>query len=251
MNLNVAIIITALFAAIAMMPLTSAAASENERCNAQNMPCLFDDITASIQDIENDRWRDQSFRELAKLHAKNNQTEKAIALIEKIQSPDTQAMTIRGIGMAAAENDLGAAQYNALFTTLRSVADTIDHAPSYAIALTYIAMAQAFAGDDDGAMRTAASMENDALRNKAYAESAEIQAERGDLSAAIQSIIAIDDAQFRDKAYRLVSKIFATEGLFENAVEAAYNIENKYQHSQAMLLIMARQIAPEEISKLD
>ena len=38
------------------------------------------------------------------------------------------------------------------------------------IALTYISMAQAFAGDNDAAMKTAAGMDNQALRNKAYGE---------------------------------------------------------------------------------
>lgn len=217
-------------------------------CEAADIVCLLTLLKDTTEDIEEPRWKDQTYRELAKLLTKNKNVDSAIELIALIGNPDTKAMTIRGIGMAAAETDMTQEQYNELFEKLRDEAEDIEHAPSYAIALTYIAMAQAFAGDDDGAMRTAADMKNDALRNKAYGESAEIQAERGDIQAAMTSIAAIESDAFRNKAYRTISKIFADRNQFDNAIESSMAIDNSYQRSQALLYLIARQLSPQEVT---
>lgn len=234
---------------VAEQTVTSTEESHNaSSCAAGDRPCLLAVLDSEITKIENDSWRDKTFRELAKLLAHEGQLEKAIALIDKITNPDTKAMTIRGIGMAAAKNNLDKETYSTLFTQLRAKADEIDHPPSYAIALTYIAMAQAFAQDDKGAMATALAMDNEALRNKALGETAEIQAERGDLQNAIASLDAIDSASFKDKACGIVSKIFADKGLYNEALQIADKTENPYQRAQALLQILTKQITPAEVS---
>jgi hypothetical protein len=225
-----------------------ASESSKKACSPEDKICLLMALDNEIANIENERWRDQTYREQAKLLTLNGKTKKAISIIDKIQNPDTKAMTIRGIGMAAAEIRLSQEHYQLLFAQLLEEAEKIEHPPSYAIALTYIAMSQAFAKDDKGAMLTAKSMENDALRNKAFGETAEIQAERGDLGAALTSIAEIDDLSFKNKAYKLVSKIFANNKSYESAYKTAQNIENSYLKSQAILYILTKQVKPEEVS---
>ena len=210
-------------------------------CAVQDRLCVIDLLRSAAEKIENASWRDQTYRELAKTLAAEGRTGDAIALIPHIGNPDTKAMTIRGIGMAAADRALPSSEYRALFTSLRAEAEKIDHPPSYAIALTYIAMAQAFAGDNTGAWKTASEMDNDALRHKAYGETAEIQAERGDFKAAITSISKINSASFRNKAYATVSKILADRALFEESFQTALHIENPYKQARALQYLLDRQ----------
>lgn len=227
------------------------ASAQESACAATDKVCLLTQLENLTGMISETHWKDQTYRELAKLLAAENRGLRAIGLIALIENPDTKAMTIRGIGMEAAKLALPKAEYEALFSALRDEAEKIDHPPSYAIALTYIAMAQAFAGDDEGAMKTANDMENDALRNKAHGEAAEIQAERGDLPAAMASIGEIDSKPFRDKAHRTISKIFADRKKFDQALAAAMAIENSYQKAQAVLYLLSKQITPEEVSLVE
>lgn len=227
------------------------ALSDEAMCTATDTTCVLQTLQTTTAAIENKNWRDKTYRELAKLLTRKSNTDGAIAIIGKIENPDTKALTIRGIGMEASKTGLSKPQIDALFIALRQEAEKIQHPPSYAIALTYIAMAQAFAGDDDGAMKTAKDMENDALRNKAFAESAEIQAERGELGLALESIKQIDSAAFRNKAYVLISKIFSKQGKYNEALKAADQIDNAYQKSQAILFLAAQQISPEEVSLVE
>lgn len=217
-------------------------------CAATDKACLFDALDGAAAGIAEEGWRDSTWREMAKLLTKERQIDRALSLIDRIKTPDTRAMTIRGIGMAAAGLKLDKAAQDDLFARLTAKAKAIEHPPSLAIALTYVAMAQAFAGDDAGAMATATAMENSALRHKAFGETAEIQAERGDLAAAAASLEAIDDAAFRNKAGRTVSKIFADRAQYDSALTAAMGIDNPYQSAQALLYILSRQIAPEDAS---
>ncbi len=229
----------------------SPALAQDVPCMATDKNCMLEQLEMLTGDIEDTRWKDQTYRELAKLLAREKQTEKAISLIVKIEKPDTKAMTIRGIGMEAASTGLAQDEYNMLFKALRTEAEKIEHPPSYAIALTYIAMAQAFAGDDSGAMLTAKDMKNEALRNKAFGESAEIQAEHDRFSAAMTSIAAIESLGYRNKAHRIISKIFADRKKYDEALKAAIAIENTYQKAQAILYILAKQISPEEVSLVE
>lgn len=233
------------------MLLAAPAFAQDTPCKADDKSCLLTQLEAVAAQIPEKNWQDQMYRELAKLLTLERQSDKAVALIGRIENPDTKAMTIRGIGMAAADTDMTPEELAPLFSALRAEAEKIQHPPSYAIALTYIAMAQAFAGDDAGAMKTAADMENDALRNKAYAESAEIQAERGDLKAAMASIAAIDSPAFRNKAHGIISKIFTERKKYDEALKSATAIDNPYLQAQSLLNILAKQISPEEVSLVE
>lgn len=244
-------LIMALCAAIpAQAQETAPATPENARqcASATDVPCMLSLLEDTAGGINDANWRDQTLRELAKLMAKREQYDSALAIVRRIDNPDTRAMTIRGIGMAAASLKKPPETYDALFKKLRAEAEKITHPPSYAIALTYITMAQAFAGADAGATATAQSMENAALRNKAFAESAEIQAERQDLDAALASIGHINDPAFRDKAHRTIADILSNNKEYDKAMAAAAKIVNNYQRAQAILHILARQITPDEVS---
>lgn len=238
-----------MLAAFAAGPARAESAPAPAACaSATDLDCMLGLLDTTAAAIPEKNWRDQTFRELAKLMAKKERYDDAIALLARIENPDTRAMTIRGIGMAAASLKKDPASYAPLFEKLTAEAAKIEHPPSNAIAQTYIAMSQAFAGDDAGATKTALAMQNAALRNKALGESAEIQAEHGDVAAALVSISHIDDPAFRDKAHNLISKILTNRGEYDKALDAATKITNNYQRANAILHILARQITPEEIS---
>jgi hypothetical protein len=217
-------------------------------CAYEDRACVIDAVEATAAAIENQSWRDQTYRELAKTLAADNNLDRALGLIEKIITPDTKAMTIRGIGMAVAEQKLPEADRQIAFTKLREAAETIKDPPSYAIALTYIAMAQAFAGDNDGAWATAASMKNDALRHKAYAETAEIQAEAGNFNAAMRSIELINSQSFQNKALLSVTKILSDHEYYNEALKAAAEITNPYEKTTALQYVLDSQ-KPREIER--
>lgn len=238
-------VITALPAFYLMAKKTAA---QTTPCAATDTACLLPELEAISTRITEVSWRDQTYRELAKLYTSTGKIEQALALIPKVETPDTRAMTIRGIGMAAAKLKLSNKDRDALFTALRTEADKITHPASLGIALTYIAMSQAYAGDHAGAYATAKSMTNDALRHKAFAENAEIQADQGDLTHALESLGAISDISFRNKAHGIVAKIFADKKNYDAAMATARHINNDYHQSQTILYILARQITPDEIA---
>lgn len=217
------------------------------KCSLEDKLCIMAEIKKTADGIENKSWRDKAYRELAKSYTYEGHEDKAIALISTIETPDTKAMTIRGIGMAAADSKWNNKErYDTLFKNLTTEAEKIEHKPSYAIAYTYIAMAQAFAKDDAGAMATAKGMENDALRHKAFGETAEIQAERGDFNAAMESIKAIDSIAFKNKAYATVATIFTKRGDLQHAYDAAQEIDNSYKRAQVLQTIINHGNAEEE-----
>lgn len=205
---------------------SSAFAQQEDSCAGGERSCILLKLENSITEIEESSWRDAAWREYAKTLAFDGRTDEAIKIVEKISSPDTKAMTIRGIGMAMSDNGSPPEIYRPVFERLKAEAGKIDHAPSHAIAFTYIAMAQAFAGDNAGAEATAMSMENPSLRNKALGESAEIQAQHGDLATAERSLSLIDDKVFFNKASDVVSQVFAKNGYFAHAFTVASKIEN-------------------------
>ncbi len=211
------------------------------KCSAQDRACILEAIKTQATEINNTAWKDQTYRELAKTYAVDDKFEKAINIIPLIETPDTKAMTIRGIGMAIATQNHDTPTLNTMFTKLRSEAEKIEHPASYAIALTYIAMAQAFAGDNQGAWNTAADMDNDALRHKAYGETAEIQAEKKDYKSAKISIDKIESESYRNKAYGIVSGILADNAQYQNAYSAAIKITNAYKKALALQYILDQQ----------
>jgi hypothetical protein len=207
-------------------------------CIATDLKCIVARISALAEKIETDNWRDQTYRELSKTMAANGMAIQAIPYISKIKNPDTQALTIRGIGMEAAMADVIP---DGLFSMLRQEADRITDPPSHGIALTYIAMAQAYAGDDAGAEKTASEMENEALSHKAFAETAEIQAEKGKFDIAIKSISLIDSASFKNKAYKNVSRIFSETGRYQEAYDTAQFISNPVMQAEALQFMLDTQ----------
>lgn len=212
-----------------------------ESCKAQDRTCLIDALIKETALIDNEQWRDQTYREIAKTLAFDKAFDKAVSIIGLIKTADTKAMTIRGIGMALAAHDEKPESLTKKFATLRLKADEIEHPPSRGIALTYIAMAQAFAGDNEGAWKTTMAMKNQALKNKAYGETAEIQAEKGNFKATKTSISKIEDLSFRNKAYGVVSKILSDSTLYDDALSAANAITNSYKKSQALQYLLDKQ----------
>lgn len=229
--------IRTIFVILVLLPASAHAQAAGE-CDATNRSCLLAQMEELAPTIENATWRDQTYREMAKTYTYDKQIGKALALIPKVENNDTRAMTIRGIGMAAASSKLDAQEYLSLWTSLDAEAAKITHAPSQAIAHTYIAMSQAFAAQDDAARLTASKMENAALRNKAYGETAEIQAERGDLKNVIITMNAIDSPPYRDKQYDIVSRIFINKMHINEAYECANRIENTYLKAKAVQRIL-------------
>lgn len=231
--------------AMASHPI-QAQAPQKKACTPTDRPCLLQELETLIPTIDNSNWRDQTYRELAKIYAYDGQTPKAIAIIPKIENNDTRAMTIRGIGMAVATLKLKAEEFKSIWSNLDAEAKKITHAPSQAIAYTYIAMSQAFAGQDDAARATAAKMDNAALRNKAYGETAEIEAERGDLKNALLSLSAIDSAPYRDKQYDIVSRIFLDKGYVTEAYECTSRINVPYLKAKSIQRILNKGNKEEE-----
>lgn len=214
-------------------------------CAKADRTCMLERLETLTAAIPEDSWRDRTWRELAKTLAFDGQADRAIAIIGKIKKPDTQAMTIRGIGMATAERKAPPEERGKIFQNLRAAAEKIEHKPSHAIALTYIAMAQAFAGDDEAARKTASEMTDDALRHKAYGETAEIEAERGDIEQMKRSLAAIDNDAYRAKSSLTVTKILARARLFDAAAELVQTIANPTLQTEGLQFILDRQISRE------
>lgn len=229
----------------AFLVLCPALAWADDSCpSADARACIAARILKDSGNIEEKQWRDQTLRDLAASLTYDGQVDEAIALIGQISNPDTQAMTVRAIGMAAAlygkrsDEDL-----RAVFTKLNAAATKIQQPDANAIAQTYIAMAQAFAKLDDDAWATANAMTNAALKHKAFGETAEIQAERGDVAKAMKSISQIDTASFRNKSYQKVSEILIKKHMYDDALKSAESIDNPAKRAQALLEILKAQEA--------
>lgn len=204
--------------------------------------CVADQIIADALATPEESWRDQILRDVSASLTHDNRIDDAVALVGKVTNPDTKAMTIRTIGMTAAlYGNRSPEDLKGIFGKLAKAAATIAQPDANAIAYTYIAMAQAFAGLDDDAWATAAAMGNAALKHKAYGETAEIQAERGDLAAAMKSIGFIDTTSFRNKAYSNVAGILVKKGLYDEAYKAANGIDNPTKRAQAMQALLKAQ----------
>lgn len=217
---------TILFA-IFMLFHAQANAQDASLCSVDDHACLFRQIEGEAVKITEPRWRNQAYRDLAVSMAMDGEYDNAASQIDKIDNADTQAMTVRAIGMAVAiHQKLSVETYRLIFSKLDKKAATIKDPGAKDIAYTYIAMAQAFAGLDDDATKTTDNMSNPALKHKAFGETAEIQAERGDYDHALKSINAIDSTAFRNKALYTVADIFIKRGEFDNALKLANQISN-------------------------
>ena len=94
---NIALRLLIFIFLLAFTPIPANAAE----CAVDDRSCIIKELQSSATGIENASWRDQTYREIAKTLAFEGDIDGAIALITKIETPDTKAMTIRGIGMAA------------------------------------------------------------------------------------------------------------------------------------------------------
>lgn len=213
-----------------------APASAQALCgSAADRACITAEILKSAKETQEASWRDQALRDLSASLTYDKRIDDAIALVPQISNPDTQAMTIRTIGMTAALYGKDSPeQLKETFEKLNKAAQQIKHPAANAIAYTYIAMAQAFAGLDEDAWSTAGAMTSPELKHKAFAETAEIQAERGDINAAMQSISKIDAASFRNKAYQSVGAILIKAGKHDEALRAISAIDNPMKRAQGL-----------------
>ncbi len=227
--------------AINVAPTPEQAAPVQKGCAANDRACIIEMLGSAASRIERPDWRDQTYRELAKTLAFDGDVDGAISVIDQIQSNDTKAMTIRGIGMAVADRKQPKPENDIVFAKLKDAAAKIPDGATNAIAMTYVAMSQAFSGDNEGAWQTASEMKNEALRHKAYAETAEIQAENGDFYAAMTSIDYITSASFKNKAYNTVSKILADGQLISEATQAALAIGDAYMQAEALQYVLDTQ----------
>jgi len=235
------VLITAFLSTCLWIPPSSA--DDRPVCaGAADRACIVRSILFDMKDVREIQWKDSTLRDLAGSLTYDGQIDQAIGLIDQIQNQDTQAMTIRMIGMTAALYRKDApGDLKIIFAKLDKRAGKIANSDARAIAYTYIAMSQAFAGLDADAEKTALAMSNAALRHKAFGETAEIQAERGDLTAAMGSIKHIDTASFRNKAYQNVAEILMKKGQYDDALKSANNIDNPVKRAQVLQGILHTQ----------
>ncbi len=220
----------------------NALADEPKPCATADRACLAAMVQRDAAATTETAWRDQTLRDLAASLTYDKKVDSAIALIPQISNPDTQAMTVRAIGMAAALYGRETPdQLKTVFAKLAKATLLIRQPTAQGIAQTYIAMAQAFGGLDDDAWRTASAMTNLALKHKAFGETAEIQAERGDMGKAMTSVGKIDVVSFRNKAYQNVAEIMTKRQRYDDAVTSAGRINNPAKRAQAILAIMKAQ----------
>ncbi len=240
---------TILFLLVLIWPLYGNA--EDKVIYSANTPnIMMVMVSKEIEKITEPRWRNNAYRDLAESMAFHDNIDGAIALVDKIDNADTQAMTIRAIGMVLAiHKNLSDTEYKEIFKKLDTKALVINDEGARDIAYTYIAMAQAFAGLDDDATRTTDAMVNPALKHKAFGETAEIQAERGDFDAAMASINLIDSTAFKNKALGIVSDIFVKKDELDNAFNVSQNITNPTKKAAALQKIINAKIGLDEVAK--
>jgi len=211
---------------------------------------MFSTMMQEIPQIKEPRWRNNAYRDLAESMAYNGDIDGAIAMIDKIDNPDTQSITVRAIGMVLAiHRDYSDVEYKDIFKQLDDKALTIKDEGARDIAYTYIAMAQAFAGLDADATKTTDAMKNPALKHKAFGETAEIQAERGDYDAAMNSVNLINSTAFKNKALGLISDIFVKRDELDKAYKTAMQITNPTKKSSSLQKIINAKIGLDEVEK--
>jgi hypothetical protein len=228
---------------IALLNAPQAARADNTSCALKQsdeamLACAAASLDMLIPQINNARWRDQSFREQAKILIRQGSAAKAIELITQISNEDTQALTIRAIGVAMADLSLDADILNAHFDTLHAQAMAITHTGSQDIALTYIAIAESSAGLFERALTTAQTLKTVSLRNKSYQEIAEILSVKGDVENSFKALQLIDDAAFQNKAYGIVAGLLIKHKQLPAALKAAEHIQDPYIKANTVLNII-------------
>lgn len=223
----------------ALLLITNPAYAESW-CSNMAKPCLSNRLEQIAPQVTNEKWRNSLYKDLAVIYVRDNHFDKALQQLRKISVPDTQAMTVRSMGMAFAKQKPPATpeQKTAFFDSLKKATENIKHPPSHEIAHTYIAMAQALAGEENASNETAKNMENQALRNKAFAESSEIFAKKGHFETAFRTITYIDTQSFRNKALKIIADIALKDHLYNHALKAGQKIENTWLQAQTIKNIL-------------
>ena len=225
-------------------------AQQEDACSVNDISCISAQINDIANTIEQSRWRDYAYRDLAVSTAYQGEIDDAVAILNQIENPDTKAMTIRAIGMALAlHKDLSDESYKSVFSKLDKAAAAMTNEGARDIAYTYIAMAQAFAGLDADATATTNAMVKPELKSKAFAETAEIQAERGDYDAAIKSINNINLKSFKNKGLSKIVDIFVKDEKYDLAYKTAQQITNPTQKAVALQKIVNAQLGLDSYDK--
>ena len=233
----------AIFTFFALFGFTLTVSADPSSCALQQdddamLSCAGAALDKLIPQIYNTRWRDQSFREQAKILIRHGSVDKAMSLLPQISNEDTKALTIRAIGIGMAELPLAPAAQNEYFDTLHKQAMTISHTGSQEIAMTYIAIAEASAGLFERALTSARTLRTNSLRNKSYQEIAEVLSAKGDTDNSFAALNLIDDPSFRNKAYGVIAAVFIKHGQLAAALQFAEHIEDPYIKSNSFLNIM-------------
>ena len=194
-------------------------------CEKPLQACLLHDLQAAITKIDKQTWTDRALRDYARVQTELGDVDPALRAEEKIDTPDTRAIAIRGIAIAVAESDRDAPLKTRIFAKLDQHAKALEHAPSRAIARTYIAKARAIAGRDRAAYQIAAKIDNTDMRNKAYGAIAEAQARQGRIKAVMTSLGKVDDTGYRNRQYKTTAKMLADGGDMKAARRLANAIE--------------------------
>ncbi len=203
-------------------------------CRDVSISCLADDLSNTLAILDNKRWSDQGFRDLAEILILDNQPAQAREAIQKIEDPDTRAMAIRKSGMALADAPMTETQKKNSFIMLKEEANAIEHKPSMGIALTYIAIAESESGFYEDAVKSVPIIDNVSLRNKAYAEIAEVQARVGLGDMSLPNVERIETLAFKNQVAKRISGVLAENNDIENAYKAIKLISNDAQKAAAL-----------------
>jgi predicted negative regulator of RcsB-dependent stress response len=214
------------------------ALSQQINCDRENHTCHYEALLQTVKDIENTKWKDQTYKDVSVLLTSSNQPLKALKTLNLISNPDTKAMAIRACAKVVAEHDSYKKNASQLFEQLITSADSIEHPPSKAIAYTYIAIAQAEYGAFPNALNTASLMHNESLKNKALAEISKIMAQRNQFNETIEALSSIQSEHYRDKTSLSISKIYSENNQYDEAMKIMSMIHNPYQKSQSLLAII-------------
>lgn len=234
---------------LALWPGLSARAEEQgTSCDAADRACLIGELEAAVKAIAEPKWRDISYRELAKLLTADGQPFAALPLLEKIENADTRALAIRGIAMGSAPLKLESEKARELFDRLIKVSESIPEKGSGEIALTYVSMGMALGGDNRGAIEVANRIATPALRHKALGEAGEINAERKDEKSALMMLSLIEDQAYRNKSSRTITLLLADRGLYAAAYQAAHAITNPTLKAEALQYLLEKQKPPASLT---
>ncbi len=165
--------------------------------------------------------------------------------------PSSRAEALAWMAVAQAEAD-GSEQANKTFAAALDIAKTIENPGDRAWTFAEIAAARAVAGAFDAAFdivnRTGVA--NTGLnmpRASALSASATEQAVAGDIDGALKTAQTIDHYEFDDSAVRNIAQAQAEAGDIDGAFKTAQMIEHPYRRAEA-LRVIARELSRPAVS---